>query len=132
MANQKGARRLRLYIDESGDHRPAREEEGFARRYLCVVGVTFPIDGPVQPTLEALKRKHFPEHDAEDAPICLHRREIIDASPPFAALRDASKREAFNEDLLQFLGDQHFFVIGVVIDKFRIRSVEPVLEGCVS
>jgi hypothetical protein len=118
MVPPPGSKRIRLYIDESGDHRPAREGDGFAKRYLCLVGVMFPMDGPLHTALERLKSKHFPNHDRED-PICLHRRDIIDARPPFASLRDPAKREAFNTELVGLLGEQAFVVIGIVIDKIQ-------------
>jgi hypothetical protein len=111
------SKRLRLYIDESGDHAFNRwGNVTVENRYLCLVGVMFPLDGPIHDGLEALKRRHFPRHHPEE-PYCFHRRELIDAKYPFHALRDPAARERFDRDMLAFLASHQYIVIGVVLDK---------------
>ncbi|HEY2406758.1 MAG TPA: DUF3800 domain-containing protein [Polyangiaceae bacterium] len=117
------SKRLRLYIDESGDHKPAREGDDFQKRYLCLVGVMFPMDSTIHVELESLKSRHFPAHHPDD-PICLHRRDIIDKTGPFRALRDPDKRQAFDDDILGFLRKHKYLVIGAVVDKVK-HSTSP-------
>ncbi len=54
--------RLRLYVDESGDH-TYRNLEDVGRRYLGLIGVAIESDyyrNEFQPGLESLKQLHFP------------------------------------------------------------------------
>jgi hypothetical protein len=110
-------KRYRLYIDESGDH-IYRKLEDPAKRYLGLTGIF--IEGEYyrntfQPGMERLKQKHFPHNP--DEPVILHREDIINRRGPFWRLRDVEKEQAFNEDLLQFMKEQDYRVITVVIDK---------------
>jgi hypothetical protein len=68
-----------------------------------------------QPALEQLKQQHFPH--SPDEPVILHRKEIINCSGPFWRLRQPLRQQAFNMALLQFLHDQDYLLITVVIDK---------------
>lgn len=65
--------------------------------------------------MEALKQKHFPH--SPDEPIILHRTDIINCKGPFWRLRDAEAKAAFDHDLIDFLKDESYHVITVVIDK---------------
>lgn len=110
-------KRYRLYIDESGDHTYYELEEP-AKRYLGLTGIF--IEGEYyritfQSGMERLKQKHFP-HNPDD-PVILHRADIINRRGPFWRLRDSEKEKAFNEDFLQFIEEQDYYVITVVIDK---------------
>lgn len=110
-------RRYRLYIDESGDH-TYQDIEDPARRYLGLIGCL--VDGEVYRTrfhaeLEALKQTHFPYNP--DEPVILHRTDIVNRRGPFWRLRDPENQRRFNDDILQFLSDQEYSVISVVIDK---------------
>lgn len=110
-------KRYRLYIDESGDHTYYELEEP-AKRYLGLTGIF--IEGEYyritfQSEMERLKQKHFP-HNPDD-PVILHRADIINRRGPFWRLRDSEKERAFNEDFLQFIEEQDYYVITVVIDK---------------
>ncbi len=107
----------RLYIDESGDH-TYKNLASLDKRYLCLLGMIVEAETyrrSFHPAVEALKQKHFP-HDP-DNPIVLHRREIVNRSGYAWRLRDPAARKAFNEDLLQFLRDQDYRLIAVVMDK---------------
>lgn len=106
-----------LYIDESGNHTHKDIEEP-ARRYLGLTGCF--VEGEVYrtqfyPAFEALKQAHFPH--SPDEPVILHRNDLINRRGPFWRLRDPENERRFNEDLLQFLTDQDYLLITVVIDK---------------
>ena len=108
----------RLYIDESGDHTYYLTSEEPAKIYLGITGVIIEQEyyrTTFHPQLELLKQKHFPYNP--DEPIILHRKEIINRSGSFWRLRDKEKDAAFTEDLFQFLKDQKYCIITVVVDK---------------
>jgi len=110
-------KRYRLYIDESGDH-TYYELKDPAKRYLGITGIF--IEGEYyrttfQPEMERLKQKHFPHNP--DEPVILHREDIINGRGPFWRLRDMEKEQAFNEDVLQFMEEQDYRIVTVVIDK---------------
>ena len=110
-------KRYRLYIDESGDH-TYYETEDPAKTYLGLTGILIEYEyyrTTFQPELELLKQRHFPH--SPDEPVILHREDIINRRGPFWRLRDPEKEEAFNEDFLQFIGEQNYRIITVVIDK---------------
>ena len=110
-------KRYRLYVDESGDHTYYKLEDP-AKRYLGLTGIF--IEGEYyrttfQPQLELLKQKHFPH--SPDEPVILHRADIVNRRGSFWRLRDPKKEKAFNKDFLQFIKEQDYCVITVVIDK---------------
>lgn len=107
----------RIYIDESGDHTYHSLDDA-TKRYLGLTGCIIEAEyyrSTFHPTLEALKQKHFP-HDP-DEPLILHRGEIINCRGAFWRLREAGRREAFNQDILRFFAEQKYVLITVVIDK---------------
>jgi hypothetical protein len=117
--------RYRLYLDESGDHTyPVAPSAQSSARYLALIGVWLARAGPTYTTfaadLEALKRRHF-HHDPDD-PVVLHRKNIMQAKGPFWPLRDPTRRQAFDQDLLQFIARHDFLTVGVVIDKVAHRQ----------
>jgi hypothetical protein len=67
------------------------------------------------PALERLKQDHFPHNP--DEPVVLHRKDMINRTGPFWRLRHMEAERAFNAAFLQFLGEQDFRLITVVIDK---------------
>ena len=108
----------RLYIDESGDH-TFQNLTVAERRYLALVGCLFLLEEyqqTFQPSLEALKAKHFRQSDP-DEPVILHRKEIVNKSGPFGVLASRETEAAFNDDFLSLLVESQFKVIAVVIDK---------------
>ncbi len=110
-------KRYRLYVDESGDH-TYYESEDSAKRYLGLTGVFIESEyyrTTFQPEMERFKQKHFPHNP--DEPVILHRADIIDRSGSFWRLRDTEKEQAFNKDFLQFIREQDYCIITVVIDK---------------
>jgi len=110
-------KRYRLYVDESGDH-TYYELEDPAKRYLGLTGIFIESEyyrTIFQPEIERFKQKHFPHNP--DEPVVLHRADIINRRGPFWRLRDMAREQAFNEDFLQFIEQQDYRVITVVIDK---------------
>lgn len=62
--------------------------------------------------LNELKQDIFGTQD-----IVLHRREMLEAKPPFEKLADPAIRQQFNGRLLQLLTEAEYKVFTVVIDK---------------
>jgi hypothetical protein len=109
--------RHRLYIDESGDHGYGQMAD-LGTRFLALTGLI--IDAPTyrsrfHPALQDLKQTFFP-HDPDD-PIVFHRKEIVDRSGPFKVLQSAELREAFNDAFIEFVQQQPYGIITVVLDK---------------
>jgi len=110
-------RLYRIYIDESGDHTYHSLDDP-ARRYLGLTGCIIAAEyyrTTFHRALENLKQKHFPHNP--DEPIILHRNDIINRKGAFWRLRDADRREAFDQDILRFFAEQKYVLITVVIDK---------------
>ena len=106
-----------MYIDESGDHTYHRLDHE-SKRYLGITGCIIEFEyyrTNFHPQFEALKQKHFPY--SPDEPIIFHRTDIINRRGPFWRLRDPMNLAAFNQDLLDFLSQQDYRIITVVIDK---------------
>jgi len=111
-------RRYRFYVDESGDHGYSNLDDDLGGRYLALTGLM--IESEVyrtqfHPTLNQLKQDHIP-HDP-DNPVILHRRDIIDRTGPFKVLQDATRREKFNDAIIEFAGKRLYRMIAVVLDK---------------
>lgn len=109
--------RYRLYIDESGDHTYYKLEDP-AKKYLGLTGIFIETEyyrTTFQPEMERFKQEHFPHNP--DEPVILHREDIINRRGPFWRLRDAERERAFNEEFLQFIDEQDYHIITVVIDK---------------
>lgn len=109
----------RLYIDEVGNA-DLNASNDPNHRYLSLTGVILEltyVQKSLFPQLEALKQRYFGSHP--DEPICLHRKELVNRRPPFAALRDPAVERAFNVSLLNLLTTLNYTVITVVIDKLE-------------
>jgi hypothetical protein len=108
----------RLYIDEVGNPDLGASRLNENNRYLSLTGLILSLDyvrDVAHPRLEELKKRYFGEHP--DQLVALHRKELVNKRPPFAALRDPAVEEAFNLDLLGLIGDLDYVVITAVIDK---------------
>ena len=70
--------------------------------------------------LEALKQKNFPHNP--DAPIVLHRSEIIARRGCFGRLKDRDLREKFDRCLINLIENAKFVLFEVVIDKEKLRT----------
>lgn len=65
--------------------------------------------------MESLKGKYYATHP--DEPVVLHRSEMVNALPPFQALKDPELRRTFEIDLLSLLNSWGYTVITVCLDK---------------
>lgn len=113
--------RLRLYLDESGDH-VFRDVAEPAHRYLCLLGCWFrnPDYLKFHEALEELKSRLLPHHP--DDPVVLHREDILNARKAFKLLRDPVARKEWDESLLGIISAAEFRVVAVVIDKMALRK----------
>jgi hypothetical protein len=110
---------LRIFIDEVGNH-DLRSCERPTERYLALTGVIMEAGyeaGEFRTALNRLKQDIFGTND-----IVLHRRDILDAAPPFQALSDAGVRSRFNDALLALVREGRYKVCTVVIDKREHRD----------
>jgi len=111
-------KRIRLYLDESGDHSYNLLEE-IGHRYLAVLGVWFEREDTYilfSEKLQQLKDTIFGER-SPDNPVILHRTEIINRKGPFGCLREGYIRNQFNNQLLDLITNTDFKMICVIIDK---------------
>lgn len=110
--------RCRLYIDEVGnsDLQGSREDDNI--RYLSLTGIIAILsqhDRLIQPSIDSMKAELF-EHTS-DAPVILHRKEIINRKGPFAALKDQQTADKFSATILALLEHLPYLAITVTIDK---------------
>ena len=109
--------KYRIYIDEVGNP-DLESSDNPNHRFLSLTGVIVELDHAekvIHPQIESIKRKYFRSHP--DDPAILHRKEIVNAKPPFECLRDEAIREDFNNDLLNLLIAWNYIVITVCLDK---------------
>lgn len=124
MAFVAARKKLRLYLDESGDHafRGIKTEQ-WDRRYLCLFACIFDVEQyktGFHPAFEALKGNHF--GGDIDEPVILHREDMKARRGPFGILRDKEKGEEFHKDLLELVTGSQFRAIGVVVDKLETQA----------
>ena len=104
----------RVFIDEAGNH-DLKSSDDPNHRYLGLTGVIMQLEyerGEFTQTLNTVKTAIFGTPD-----IVLHRREMLDAKPPFHALQDSAVRMRFDTMLLRLLAENTYRVFTVVIDK---------------
>ncbi len=114
--------KYRIYIDEVGNS-DLESSDDPNHRFFSLTGVVISLDDvreTVQPQMEALKRKFFGSHP--DEPVVFHRKEILNARPPFQALQDPEVRRRFDDELLALLGAWEYTVISVCLDKKRHKE----------
>ena len=70
--------------------------------------------------MEALKAEFFFSHP--DDPVILHRKEMLNAKPPFERLKDLQVRVAFDARLLALLERWQYTVISVCLDKKKHKE----------
>jgi hypothetical protein len=103
----------RVFIDEVGNHDMKSDDPN--HRHLGLTGVIMSLEyetGTFTNSLNAIKQEFF-----ETQGIVLHRREMLEAKPPFEALNDVEIRKRFDAGLLRVLRDAEYRVFTVVIDK---------------
>jgi hypothetical protein len=107
----------RLYIDEVGtdDLGDVNSDNG---RYLSLTGVAMLVQEArdvLSPEFARMKADIF-DHDP-DEPIIFHRKKIVKFGGPFVILKNDSKRETFDADILAAMGNCQYAVITALIDK---------------
>ena len=114
--------KYRLYVDEVGNP-DLESSDNPNHRFLSLTGVILElgyVQDVVHPQVEALKSKYF--HSHPDEPLIFHRKELLNAKPPFEALRAPSVRRQFDEELLGLLRHWEYVVISVCIDKKKHKE----------
>jgi hypothetical protein len=114
--------KYRIYIDEVGNS-DLESSHDPNHRFFSLTGVIIRVDHvlqAVQPQLEALKQKYFGSHP--DEPIVLHRKEMLNARPPFQALQYPEVRLRFGDELLKLLANWEYRVISVCLDKKKHKE----------
>ncbi|MFH1741122.1 MAG: DUF3800 domain-containing protein [bacterium] len=114
--------KYRIYIDEIGNP-DLESSDNPNHRFLSLTGVILDLEyvqSTLHPQMEALKREYFRSHP--DEPIILHRKELMNAKPPFERLSDPEVRSRFDEELIALLKSWHYTVITVCLDKKRHKE----------
>ncbi len=109
--------KYRIYIDEVGNP-DIGSSDNPNHRFLSLTGVILDlryVESVVHPQMEALKTKYF--HSHPDDPIIFHRKEMVNAWPPFETLKDSIQLERFDRELLALMASWDYIVISVCIDK---------------
>lgn len=114
--------KYRMYIDEVGNP-DLKSSDNPNHRFLSLTGVIISLNhvkDVLHPEMEALKTEYFDSHP--DEAIILHRKELLNAKPPFQALKDLKVRETFDNKLLERLMQWDYRVITVCLDKKKHRD----------
>lgn len=109
--------KYRLYVDEVGNS-DLESSDNPNHRFLSLTGIILDlahVQDVVHPQMEALKTKYFRSHP--DDPVIFHRKEMVNAKPPFECLRDPDVRDRFNEELLGYMRSWEYTVLTVCLDK---------------
>jgi hypothetical protein len=109
--------KYRIYIDEVGNPDLASSENP-NHRFLSLTGVILElgyVEKAVFPQMETLKKTFFGSHP--DDPIILHRKEMVNAVPPFEILKDDTTKKRFDAELLSLMQKWEYTVITVCLDK---------------
>ena len=112
----------RIYVDEVGNS-DLESSDNPNHRFLSLTGVVLElghVERCVHPQMEAIKAKFFRSHP--DDPVILHRKEILNARPPYEALRDEGVRREFDEELLALLANWQYTVVTVCLDKKKHKE----------
>lgn len=109
--------KYRIYIDEVGNP-DLESSDDPNHRFLSLTGVILElgyVESTLHPRMELLKRKYFYSHP--DEPVIFHRKELLNAQPPFEALKDEHFRAQFDQELLELMASWEYTVITVCLDK---------------
>ena len=80
--------KYRIYIDEVGNS-DIESSDNPNHRFLRLTGVVLElgyVQSTVHPEMENIKQRLFQAHP--DEPLIFHRKELLNAKPPFETLRD--------------------------------------------
>ncbi len=114
--------KYRIYIDEVGNP-DLESSDNPNHRFLSLTGVILELDyvkSVLHLQMEELKAQYFDYHP--DEPIVFHRREIVNAKPPFQNLSNPDIRSQFDADLLTLLNSWQYTVISVCLDKRKHKE----------
>lgn len=120
-------RRFRLYVDETGTESKSDLEDR-NNRFLCLVGVAIDqqLVRSVAAALGELMRRHLdPDPHPDDPPLVFHRADVVKGRGRFQPLQDPARRDAFGRDWLTMLGEIDFTVVAILVDKLKMRNLEP-------
>ena len=109
--------KYRIYIDEVGNP-DLDSSDNPNHRFLSLTGVILElgyVGAVVHPQMEVLKAKYFHHHP--DEPIIFHRKEMVNAKPPFEILKDKTVVNKFDSELLALLESWDYTVLTVCLDK---------------
>lgn len=112
----------RIYIDEVGNS-DLGSSDNPNHRFLSLTGVILElsyVQETLHPQMETLKAEFFRSHP--DDPVILHRKELLNAKPPFERLQNARVRERFDRELLCLMESWDYTVISVCIDKKKHKE----------
>jgi len=114
--------KYRIYVDEVGNS-DLNASDNPNHRFLSLTGViadlTY-VQTVIHPQMEAVKQRFFISHP--DDPVIFHRKEMVNALPPFHVLRDEGTREAFDDALIGLLAAWQFWAISVCLDKKKHKE----------
>jgi len=114
--------KYRIYIDEVGNP-DLESSDNPNHRFLSLTGVILELDyikKTLHPQMEAIKDKFFRSHP--DEPVIFHRKELLNAKPPFEALLDPKIRSQFDTELLGLMDSWEYTVISVCLDKKKHKE----------
>lgn len=105
--------RYRLFIDEVG-HDNLKCSNTPQERHLCLMGVILNARAHLDLKLrmDALKKAACGTAD-----VVLHRREIIDKTPPFDRLADPTIRAQFDAAIMALIAESSYVALTIQIDK---------------
>ncbi len=109
--------KYRIYIDEVGNP-DLGSSDNPNHRFLSLTGVILDlryVEAVVHPQMESLKAKYFRSHP--DEPVIFHRKEMVNAKPPFEILKDREKLNQFDRELLSLMAAWEYTIISVCLDK---------------
>lgn len=114
--------KYRIYIDEVGNP-DLQSSDNPNHQFLSLTGVILELGyvaSIVHPQMEELKQRYFQAHP--DEPIIFHRKEMVNARPPFEALSNPVIRQSFDHDLLSLMKNWEYTVISVCLDKKKHKE----------
>jgi hypothetical protein len=114
--------KCRIYIDEVGNP-DLESSDDPNHRFLSLTGVVLDLEyvrSVLHPRMEALKERYFRPHP--DDHVVFHRKDLLNARPPFQCLADPDIRAEFDEALLALLEECDYTVMSVCIDKKRHKE----------
>ncbi|HJD05332.1 MAG TPA: DUF3800 domain-containing protein [Candidatus Onthoplasma faecipullorum] len=108
--------KYRLYIDESGT--ASFKNMNGNNKYLTLSGIIIKSTevNNINFNLNRLKSKYF-NYDIDLRNIILHREDIYNKRKGFEPLNDENVKNEFNKDLISFLENSTYHIIGVTINK---------------